>query len=309
MAGDVVQAQYDQLQSIAGRFGQWAESNAEMSDRVRQCVEKLMNGDWIGKGAEAFFNEMGSEVLPAMDRLTGALQQSQSTMSQIIVLIQEAEEEAASLFSDGHSYTPINANITDAQGHAIYIAASSDDSHLDSHSRDTKTPLAQGIGSGRSVNIEKAVPFIERWEGRKQRVYRDTKGNRTIGVGFNLERTDARAKIEAVGANFNDVLAGRQTLTDEQINTLLRSDVENCINRARDLVKNFDDLPNEAQTMVVDMIFNMGAGGFAGFKKTIDALEELDFARAANEMQDSKWYREGGRRPKHHVPAMRALAE
>ena len=152
------------------------------------------------------------------------------------------------------------------------------------------------------------MQFIEPWEGRRNRVYVDSKGNRTIGVGFNLERPDARAKIEALGLNFDDVLSGRQTLTDAQINTLFRADVENCTRDAKRLVGNFDSLPKQAQTIVVDMIFNMGSGNFANFKKTINALEQSDFARAADEMQNSQWYREGGQRPQHHVPAMRALA-
>jgi WXG100 family type VII secretion target len=284
MPVDTVQAQYDHLESIAQRFGQWAESNTDLCTRVRQSVENLMNGGWEGRGADAFFSEMGSEVLPAIDRLSNALQEGQGVIRWIISILQEAEQEAASAFGDRST------------GSRPSFASQ---------------PGTVEAKASRSVNVKDTMEFIEQWEGRRQTMYIDERGRgrpRTIGVGFNLERADARAKIEAVGANFEDVLAGRQSLSNQQINALLRSDVEHSIRSARDLVRNFDQLPNEAQTMVVDMVFNMGRGGFAKFRKTISALEAQDFARAADEMQDSKWYREGGHRPKHHVQAMRALA-
>lgn len=127
---EVVQAQYEYLESLATRFGQWAESNAEMSTRVRRSVENLMNGGWEGRGADAFFNEMGSEMLPAIDRFTIVLEQSQHTTRQVILILQQAEREAAALFGsdqlytpaeDGHFFTPDYANITDDHGHAAYV--------------------------------------------------------------------------------------------------------------------------------------------------------------------------------------------
>ncbi len=101
MGADIVQAKYDELEMIAARFGQWADCNADMDGRVRQGVEKLRQGDWIGKGSAAFFKEIDAEVLPALNRLTLALQQSQSVVNEIIFILREAEEEAAAPFRNG----------------------------------------------------------------------------------------------------------------------------------------------------------------------------------------------------------------
>jgi GH24 family phage-related lysozyme (muramidase) len=147
--------------------------------------------------------------------------------------------------------------------------------------------------------------FIEPWEGRRHIRYFDARGIATIGVGFNLERAGARARI---GADYERVLAGELALNDEQIDALFRDDAEDALNSARRIVHNFDELPQEAQLIVADMVFNLGAAGFAGFRNTIAALENRDFARAADEMEDSLWYRQGARRPPHHVEAMRRLA-
>ena len=169
---------------------------------------------------------------------------------------------------------------------------------------------AQHELSRTQISVEAAMLFIEPFEGRREVMYRDDRGNRTIGVGFNLERGDARRRIEAVGANFNDVINERQRLTDEQINELFWQDVETCIHHARSSVQNFDNLPESVKLIVVDMIFNMGPARFRGFRGTIAALEQEDFATAAGEMQDSRWFREQlGRRPSHHVNVMRRIAE
>jgi WXG100 family type VII secretion target len=102
MNAEVIQAQYDELESIATRFGQCAESNAEMSSHLRQCAEKLIRGDWIGKGAEAFSVEMNSEVFPALQRLTKALTEARSVTLEVKEIVKQAEEEAASPFRGGH---------------------------------------------------------------------------------------------------------------------------------------------------------------------------------------------------------------
>lgn len=106
MGADLIQANYEELEAIAKRFGHCADSNAEMSSRVRQGVEKLKQGDWIGKGSTAFFNEMSREVLPAIDRLTSALQQSQEVTRQIAIILQQAEEEASAPFRQGGGVAP-----------------------------------------------------------------------------------------------------------------------------------------------------------------------------------------------------------
>jgi WXG100 family type VII secretion target len=111
MSADIVQAKYDELEMIATCFGQWADSNAEMSNRLRQCAEKLINGDWIGKGVEAFSAEMKGEVCPAMQRLTDALAEARSVTLEVKEIIEWAEEEAASPFRGEHSSGPLYASL------------------------------------------------------------------------------------------------------------------------------------------------------------------------------------------------------
>lgn len=45
-------------------------------------------------------------------------------------------------------------------------------------------------------------------------MYKDSLGIPTIGIGFNLKRSDAPKLIAGVGANYNKILAGSECLND-----------------------------------------------------------------------------------------------
>lgn len=66
MGADVIQANYEELENIATRFGQWAEANAELNSQLALRVQALQQRDWIGRGASAFFDEMTGEIFPTM---------------------------------------------------------------------------------------------------------------------------------------------------------------------------------------------------------------------------------------------------
>jgi lysozyme len=53
------------------------------------------------------------------------------------------------------------------------------------------------------------------------------------------------------------------------------------------------------------MRINLGLGGLLSFKKMIKALKENNFEEAANEMENSKWYHQVGRRSDHLVQMMK----
>jgi lysozyme len=155
------------------------------------------------------------------------------------------------------------------------------------------------------MNNEEIKSLIEQHEGRREKTYIDTNGHPTIGVGFNLDRRDARSKIEALGLNYDDVRAGNTKLTKTQIDTLFDADVDTAIKGAKETVSNFDALDEVRQGVVVDIVFNLGSKGFSKFEKTIDAIEDGDWDRAADELEDSKWYDQVGLRGSDDVDAMR----
>ncbi len=105
MGADIIQAQYDQLAAVAQRFGAQAEACASIQQQLLQRMQPLEQGGWQGRGRNAFLAEMSSAVLPAVQRLIGALQSGQQTTRQIGDLIYRAEEEASRPFRGAHSYS------------------------------------------------------------------------------------------------------------------------------------------------------------------------------------------------------------
>jgi lysozyme len=121
-------------------------------------------------------------------------------------------------------------------------------------------------------------------EGRRRRLYKDTVGKLTIGVGRNIEDRGLR---------------------DDEIDLMLSNDIDEAIEIARALVPTFDELDDVRQEVVTNMALNLGIKRLGGFKQFIGALLRFDFQRATTEMMDSKWYEQVGDRGKRLAYAMR----
>jgi len=130
---------------------------------------------------------------------------------------------------------------------------------------------------------------IQNHEGRRSTMYLDSEGHPSVGIGFNLDRSDARARIGALGLDYDAVRAGTQSLSDAQIDRLFNDDFNASVAGAKSLLPNFNQLSSNAQIVLVDMVFNMGLGGVAGFTAMLSALSKLDYRGAVSGMKNSKW--------------------
>ena len=154
------------------------------------------------------------------------------------------------------------------------------------------------------MDVATATAWIAHWEGRRNQTYIDSMGHPTVGVGFNLDANGAQAAIEALGLNYDQVRAGTQTLTDDQIDTLLQQSVERAANDAPKAVSTFNNVPSDKQIVIVDMIFNLGLAGFSKFAQTIKAINAQDWLTASQQMQQSVWFRQVGNRARADVDLM-----
>lgn len=119
------------------------------------------------------------------------------------------------------------------------------------------------------MNIEKLKESLIHSEGLKHFVYTCPKGFLTIGVGRNLE-TRGLKKAEILYLLENDILDSKLHLED--------------------IFQNFNNLNDVRQNVLIEMVFNLGLGGFKKFKKLIEAVRNEDFIIASNEMINSKWH-------------------
>jgi WXG100 family type VII secretion target len=94
----IVRADYEQLRRIAKAFAQQSEACRQSLYRLQSSKNTLQGGDWVGRGAGAFYAEMDSSVLPSLKRLAAALDQSSRTVSTIHDIFSQAEQDAAALF-------------------------------------------------------------------------------------------------------------------------------------------------------------------------------------------------------------------
>lgn len=62
-------------------------------------------------------------------------------------------------------------------------------------------------------------------EGSRPCVYIDSVGHPTVGIGFNMDRSDARSVMSKYGINYDSVRSGKTCLTQTQITQLFNEDL------------------------------------------------------------------------------------
>jgi len=73
------------------------------------------------------------------------------------------------------------------------------------------------------------------------------------------------------------------------------------------LYSDFEDLPEEAQLIIANMMFNLGYPRLSKFKGMKQGVDARDWNAAADEMVDSRWYHQVTNRAERLVQRMRAI--
>ena len=73
------------------------------------------------------------------------------------------------------------------------------------------------------------------------------------------------------------------------------------------LYDDFNDLPEEAQLIIANMMFNMGYTRLSKFKGMKRGVDSRNWEEAANEMVDSRWYTQVTNRADRLVVRMRSV--
>ena len=169
----------------------------------------------------------------------------------------------------------------------------------------TQQLAAQRVQEQRSQNY---FDMLVLNEGNKPKVYKDSKGNRTIGVGFNLEDAANRKFLKEQGININELFAGRE-LTDRETKTLYNYSLTQAFKDAQSYDPNFAKRPEAVKMTLVDMAFNLGLTRLNKFVDMKAGLKNNDYNVAADEMVDSKWYKQVKDRGPRMVNVMRSAAK
>ena len=135
------------------------------------------------------------------------------------------------------------------------------------------------------MNIANLREQLKIDEGVKYEIYNDHLGYPTFGIGHLITEADEEYG-KPVGT----------PVSEERVNAVFDSDVAIYISEAKKVFPNLDSLPAEAQEVIVNMCFNMGAPRLSNFKKFIAAVNESNWVTAGVEMLDSRWAKQVGNR-------------
>ncbi|MBP8242162.1 MAG: WXG100 family type VII secretion target [Thermoflexales bacterium] len=97
MPSNRVRVDHDQLAQISRGFQTESDSAKGLIQSVRQSMDTLQGGDWVGPGATAFYAEMTGDVLPSLNRLSSALGEASRVTQRISAAFRQAETEAAAV--------------------------------------------------------------------------------------------------------------------------------------------------------------------------------------------------------------------
>ena len=146
------------------------------------------------------------------------------------------------------------------------------------------------------MNIQQLREQLEIDEGVKYVIYLDHLGLPTFGIGHLVTKTDPESG-QAVGT----------PISKERVADCFDMDVQSVINDCNKLYKDFEDLPEEVQQIIANMMFNMGYTRLSKFKGMKRGVDSKDWNQAADEMVDSRWYRQVTNRANRLVERMRAV--
>jgi len=138
------------------------------------------------------------------------------------------------------------------------------------------------------LQVNDLLESIKKHEGFVEHVYEDSLGIKTIAYGFKL-----------------DLLTIDEDIAEEM---LIRK-LEKLKRNANSRFKWLEDMPQEVQSVVLNMCYQLGVTGVSKFRRAISALQEGDWDEAANEMLDSLWARQTTNRAKELSNIVRNQSE
>jgi len=126
------------------------------------------------------------------------------------------------------------------------------------------------------MDMSRLLESVKKHEGYRNKVYLDTLGKRTVGVGHLC---------------VEDFWEDNKEYEEKFLMDILEADLKNSIKGAERLCSNCPDIDDLAKEIIIEMVFQLGETGVSKFKNMWKALEQNppEYSTAASEMLDSRW--------------------
>ena len=146
-------------------------------------------------------------------------------------------------------------------------------------------------------NVEEIKKFVRDHEGYRNKLYYDTLGYATIGVGHKVVDSDGFKE----GVEYSE----------ERLMTVYNEDFNKALSQAESLcAEQLDGSYREELALIITcLVFQMGKVGVAKFRKMWAALKAGDYETAADELLDSRFARQTPQRANQTADLIRELGK
>ena len=134
------------------------------------------------------------------------------------------------------------------------------------------------------MNYDKLLESVKKHEGYRNKVYLDTLGKRTVGVGHLC---------------VEDFWEDDKEYEEDFLMDILKKDLQQAIRQANSMCEGLK-ISEDAKIIIIEMIFQLGGTGVSKFRKMWQALQQdpPDYAEASVQMLDSRWAKQTPNRAK-----------
>ena len=145
------------------------------------------------------------------------------------------------------------------------------------------------------MNMDRLLESVKKHEGYRNKVYLDTLGKRTVGVGHLC---------------VEDFWEDGKEYEEDFLMGILENDLQTAIKGAKDLMSEngCNDIDEIAEELIIEMIFQLGKTGVSKFRNMWKHLSALEYSDAASEMLDSRWAKQTPNRAQAMSAQMASLS-
>ena len=142
--------------------------------------------------------------------------------------------------------------------------------------------------------MDRLLASVKKHEGYRNKVYLDTLGKRTVGVGHLC---------------VEDFWEDDKEYEEKFLMTILEHDLQSAIKGAKELMSEngCNDIDEIAEELIIEMVFQLGKTGVSKFRNMWKHLSALEYSSAASEMLDSRWAKQTPNRAKNMSAQMASL--
>ena len=144
------------------------------------------------------------------------------------------------------------------------------------------------------MEMSRLLESVKKHEGYRNKVYLDTLGKRTVGVGHLC---------------VEDFWEDDKEYEEKFLMTILEHDLSTAIKGANELMAEHDcmDINEKAHEILIEMVFQLGKNGVSKFRKMWEALAEKNYIGASYEMLDSRWAKQTPNRANGMAKTMKEI--